>query len=120
MRGRTFARASLWIGRPGFVISIVTIAPLPSSPSGSTFETLPTLTPAIRTGERFLRSLTLRNAALTSYGLLNGLSLRKPITTTTTKTIDATRPHVARLRLDAGRLTCRAPSAAAGPTRAGG
>ena len=51
IRGRIFSRASRWIGRPFLSIFIVTSVSVESSPSGSTFETLPTSTPAIRTGE---------------------------------------------------------------------
>ena len=71
--------------------AIVTMAPVPPS-IGSTFWTLPTFTPAIRTGERGLRSLTFLNAALIWYGLLNGLSLRNPATTATATIKNATRP----------------------------
>ena len=50
IRGRIFAVASLWIGRPLSLISIVTTAA--SVPAcRSILVTLPTLTPAMRTGE---------------------------------------------------------------------
>ena len=50
MRGRILTVASLWIGSPSSLISIVTSAwSVPSL--RSTDLTLPTLTPAIRTGE---------------------------------------------------------------------
>jgi hypothetical protein len=54
MRGRIFSWASLWIGRPFLSISIFTRAALPSPGARWMALTLPTLTPAIRTGE-FLR-----------------------------------------------------------------
>ena len=61
------------------MISIVTIAAPRSSPaSGSTFVTLPTSTPAIRTGELAWRLLAFSNAAVSSYGLANGLAFVKP------------------------------------------
>ena len=50
MRGRTLSVASLWIGRPASLTSIVTTALLvPSWPS--TLTTLPMFTPAMRTGD---------------------------------------------------------------------
>ena len=55
MRGRIFSCASLWIGSPFFSISISTRAAVEFPPIGSTFFTLPTSTPAMRTGERGLR-----------------------------------------------------------------
>ena len=45
---------------------IVTFARPDPSSSGSTFTTLPTSTPAIRTGERLARRLELSNSALSS------------------------------------------------------
>ena len=53
MRSRTFTSASLWIGRASSFSFIVTFTPCESSPAGSTFETLPTSTPAIRTAVPF-------------------------------------------------------------------
>jgi len=64
-RGRTFMVASSWMGSAEFFISMVTIAapsPLPPSSTGSTFLTLPTSTPAMRTGELGLRLLAVSNA----------------------------------------------------------
>ena len=78
MRGRILARASSWIGRPALPTVIVTsTASLPLS-ARSTFVTLPTSTPAIRTGEPFLRLLEDSKAALISYCGLNGIDLVKP------------------------------------------
>ena len=64
MRGRIFAVASSWIGSPASLISIVTSAwSVPSF--GSTYLTLPTLTPAIRTGEFGRSELADSNTAWT-------------------------------------------------------
>ena len=41
---------------------------------GSTLVTLPTSTPATRTGERVFSSLAERTTAFSSYGLSNGLA----------------------------------------------
>ena len=57
IRGRIFARASSWIGRPDLPIRIVIVTASPSPLTGSTFVTRPTSTPAIRTGDAFLRLL---------------------------------------------------------------
>ena len=65
MRGRIFAVASVAIGRPSSEISIVTTA-LSVPSSASTFMTLPTLTPAMRTGESGRRPLADSNVAWTS------------------------------------------------------
>ncbi len=83
-RGRSLKVASVLIGRPSSLISIVTIeAPVAASASAlsppvtraaaaarrcSTSVTLPTLTPAIRTGESARRFGAEVNTALTSYG----------------------------------------------------
>ena len=75
---RTFTDASSWIGRPFFLISIVTRAAPSPSVTGSTFLTLPTSTPAIRTGEFGCRLLTLSNTACSSYGCENGFDFVKP------------------------------------------
>ena len=45
---------------------------------GSTFLTLPTSTPAIRTGEFGFRLFTSLNAALNSYGFANGFAFVNP------------------------------------------
>ena len=64
MRGRILAVASSWIGSPLSLISIVTSAwSVPSL--GLTDLTLPTLTPAIRTGELTRSELADSNTALT-------------------------------------------------------
>ncbi len=68
-RGRIFICASRWIGSALFFSSIVTMAapsPLPPSSTASIFLTLPTSTPAIRTGELGLRLLAVTNAPLSS------------------------------------------------------
>ena len=64
IRGRILAVASLWTGRPLSSIRMVRIAP--SRPARSTLVTLPTSTPAIRTGEPGRMLLELSNAALIS------------------------------------------------------
>ena len=66
IRGRILAVASAWIGRPLSSIRIVTIAPVPPRSVRSTPVTLPTSTPAIRTGEPGRRLFELSNAAWTS------------------------------------------------------
>ena len=53
MRSRTFTSASSWIGSASSSSFIVTFTPCAPSPAGSTFETLPTSTPAIRTAVPF-------------------------------------------------------------------
>ena len=78
MRGRILSSASFLIGSPLSSISIVTwAAPLPSS-TGSTFRTLPTSTPAIRTGDFGFRLFTSLKTALNSYGFANGFAFEKP------------------------------------------
>ncbi len=77
MRGRIFSSASLWIGRPWSWISIVMTALfVPSWPS--TLVTLPTLTPAMRTGEFSRIEFADVNTALNSNGRENGLLFVKP------------------------------------------
>ncbi len=78
MRGRIFRCASSWIGRPFSSSSIVTRAPPVAPSTASTFLTLPTSTPAIRTGEFGFRLLAVRKTASSSYGFANGLALVKP------------------------------------------
>jgi hypothetical protein len=63
IRGRIFASASLWIGSPGSLISIVTIAVFVSA-LRSIALTFPTLTPAIRTGEFRRMLFDVSNTAL--------------------------------------------------------
>ena len=78
MRGRILSSASSLIGRPSSSISIVTsAAPLPSV-TGSTFLTLPTSTPAIRTGDFGFRLFTSLKTAWNSYGFANGFVFVKP------------------------------------------
>ena len=69
MRGRSFSVASLWIGSASSLSFIVTLDAGESPPSGSTFETLPTSTPAIRTAVPFCSGGAFSNTALTSNGL---------------------------------------------------
>ncbi len=57
---------------------MVTMAELSPLPVGSTLDTLPTSTPAMRTGEFGLRLFEDRNAALISKWLRNGIYLVKP------------------------------------------
>jgi hypothetical protein len=66
MRGRILAVASAWIGRPLSSIRIVTIAPSPPRFARSTLLTLPTSTPAIRTGDPGRMLFELANAARSS------------------------------------------------------
>jgi hypothetical protein len=76
MRGRILAVASACSGRPFLLIAMVTTAV--SEPScGLTPWTLPTCTPATRTGEP-LRMLPFSNTALISNGLVKGMSFVKP------------------------------------------
>ena len=71
MRERIFAVASLWIGRPFSSTSIVTSTVLEPS-LRSTFTTLPTFTPAMRTGESRRRSLEVWKTAWNSNGSRQG------------------------------------------------
>ena len=64
MRGRIFAVASSWIGSACFCSESVTTDVSESLPA-STLATLPTLTPAIRTGEPTRIELADSNVALT-------------------------------------------------------
>src|SRR3954462_15544732 len=66
------------MGSAASLSSMVTSAPPLPSLKGSTLVTLPTSTPAIRTGDLGLRLLAVANAALSSYGLAKGLSLVNP------------------------------------------
>ena len=66
MRGRILAVASLWIGRPSVLIRSVRRAPWPPWFARSMFVTLPTSTPAIRTGDPGRMLFALANAALIS------------------------------------------------------
>ena len=75
IRGRTLSVASSCSGRPSSFILIVTLVAGESPPTGSTFETLPTSTPAIRTAVPCCSGGTFSNTALTSNGRVNGTSL---------------------------------------------
>ena len=79
--------ASLWSGSPDLLTSIVTrAAPLPPG-RPCTESTLPTFTPAIRTGDFGWRLFTFWNTAENVYGCENGFvrvkasKLTSPITT---------------------------------------
>ena len=97
MRGRIFAVASVCSGSPDFSISIVTTAlSEPSWPS--TVLTLPTSTPAIRTGEPGRRLLADSNTALTRWPCVNGMSLVKPRKTRIASTTSAISPTANGLR----------------------
>ncbi len=76
MRERTFSRASSCRGRAEGLSFIVTRAPPPSR--GSTLVTLPTSTPAMRTGERTARLETCANSARTVWLFSNGFSRNQP------------------------------------------
>jgi hypothetical protein len=73
------------MGSPRSLISIVSVAAVESGPAASTFVTLPTSTPAIRTGEFVLMLVALANVALSSYGLENGAALVNTKKHTTTR-----------------------------------
>ena len=75
MRGRIFTVASVWIGRPLFSISIVT---RPVWPSRLIEATLPTSTPAMRTGDFEWMFTAELNWALSRKPCLNGMCLVKP------------------------------------------
>ncbi len=78
MRGRICRRASERIGSASSFSSIVTRAAGSPSPSASILVTLPTSTPAMRTGAPGLRFCASRTTALSSYGFANGFDLVKP------------------------------------------
>ena len=73
MRGRTLIVASSWIGSASSSSASVTIEVSPSP--RSTFSTLPTSTPAIRTGERGPSSFACRTTARSSHLSLHGAPL---------------------------------------------
>ena len=77
-RGRTLIWASLWIGRASSSSFIVTTTAGESPPTGSTFETLPTSTPAIRTACPLWIGGAFSKTALSWNGFVNGMSLVKP------------------------------------------
>jgi hypothetical protein len=66
IRGRIFALASSYSGRPLSRMASVSVDERAPGLVASTPVTLPTSTPAIRTGEPGLMALESRNAALTS------------------------------------------------------
>jgi hypothetical protein len=70
--------ASLWIGSASSRSSIVTRAAESPSSAASTLVTLPTSTPAIRTGARTWRFWALRTTASSSKGFANGFAFVKP------------------------------------------
>ena len=77
-RGRIFSWASVWSGSPDLLTSIVTRA-APRPPGRPVTEsTLPTATPAIRTGDFVCRLFTFWKTAENLYGWANGLALVKP------------------------------------------
>ena len=77
MRGRIFSSASLWIGSPASFISIVMTALfVPSWPS--IFFTVPTFTPAMRTGEFSRIEFADGKTALNSKPRENGRFFVKP------------------------------------------
>ena len=97
MRGRIFSVASRRSGSPfSSIASVTTALSLPSSPS--TRLTLPTSTPAIRTGESGRRPFADWKTAFTSYPRVNGMSLVKPRNTRMTITTSAIRPTANGLR----------------------
>ena len=92
--------ASLWIGRPSFLISIVTTEKFVPG-LRSTLLTLPTLTPAIRTGELVRIDTADSKTPFTRKPLVNGMSLVKPrkvMIPATTSTIAPTLNALALLR----------------------
>jgi hypothetical protein len=77
MRGRILAVASSCSGSAWSCSCRVTTE-VSESPLGSTLPTLPTLTPAIRTGEPVRIELADSNVALTSKGVVKGMSFVNP------------------------------------------
>ena len=78
MRGRILSSASLWTGSADSFTSIVTSETVASSSAASIFVTLPTSTPAMRTGELSCRLLVVSNIAFSSKGWVNGFCFAKP------------------------------------------
>ena len=66
IRGRIFSVASSCSGSASSLISIVTLDAVEPSPAASTLVTLPTSTPAIRTGELIAMALVFSNTAVIS------------------------------------------------------
>ena len=77
-RSRTLICASLWIGSASSLSFIVTTTAGESPPTGSTAETWPTSTPAIRTACPVEIGGAFSNAALSWNGRVNGMSLDAP------------------------------------------
>ena len=91
IRGRILAVASACSGSPSSSIySTTTAASVPSS--GSTDATLPTCTPAIRTGDPGRIEFADSNVARTWNGVVNGKSFVNPKNTIATATVSAIRP----------------------------
>ena len=112
MRGRILAVASSWIGSAESLSSSVTSAWFVPS-LGATVLTLPTATPAMRTGEFTRSELADSNVALTRNPWVNGMSFVKPSQTPITMIASAISPIVSGLRLVRRRravaITCRPP-----------
>ena len=79
IRARILSVASRWIGRPPFVISIVTT---PVLPTRSIELTVPTSTPATRTGDLGLMFTAVEKTPFRRKPCLNGMCLVKPKNTT--------------------------------------
>ena len=75
MRGLIFSVASVWIGRPLGSISMFT---RPALPSRWIEVTVPTLTPAMRTGDLGWMLTAVVNTAFRRKPCLNGMCLVKP------------------------------------------
>ena len=78
MRGRIANVASLWMGRPLSSICIFTSAPGSPGRRCWTPTTLPTFTPAIRTGEAGRRLLAVGKTALIVKWCWNGIAFVNP------------------------------------------
>ncbi len=97
-RGRILSVASSWMGSPASLISISTRAPpllLPGT-IAVTFLTLPTSTPAMRTGELGLRLLAVSKTPVSLYGFAKGLAFVKPMYVATTIRMTAISPALKR------------------------
>ena len=70
IRGRTFAVASAWIGRPfGLMLIVITAACDVGPPTRLTDVTWPTSTPATRTGDGMCSSVSVVNTAFSWNGV---------------------------------------------------
>ena len=78
IRSRAITCASSWSGSASSSSFIVTLTPAESPPMDSTFDTLPTSTPAIRTAVPSATGGAFSNTAFSSYGRVNGMSLVNP------------------------------------------